>query len=160
PSPLTPASATINTTRRQRWTDLIGDDWWAREISGWDLVAINAELFGSGLPAEEAQWAWLDGQLDNEHPTVGTVFISHKPIAAGQEEVRTAPPYRFVPSPARARITELLNARRLRIVLSGHVHQYRRLQIEGTTHAWAPTTWAVLPDTAQSVLGLKRCGIL
>ncbi len=46
------------------------------------------------------------------------------------------------------------------LVLSGHVHQYRRLQIGSTTHVWAPTTWAVLPEDTQPTFGVKRCGVL
>ncbi len=44
--------------------------------------------------------------------------------------------------------------------MSGHVHQYRLLRLDGTDHLWIPTTWAVLPDHAQPVLGAKRCGIV
>jgi 3',5'-cyclic AMP phosphodiesterase CpdA len=160
PSRVTPAGATVSSARRQRWTEVIGDDWWARHMSGWSIVGVNAQLFESGLPAEEAQWAWLDAQLGNEQAPPRTVLIIHKPIDASQEELRTAPPSRFVPPRAGGRITRLLNAHASPIVLSGHVHQYRRLQIQGTAHAWAPTTWAVLPDTVQPRLGVKRCGVL
>ena len=44
-------------------------------------------------------------------------------------------------------------------MISGHVHQYRQLSLGATAHLWAPTTWAVLPDDVQPVLGAKRCGI-
>ena len=44
--------------------------------------------------------------------------------------------------------------------ISGHVHQYRLLRLDGADHLWAPTTWAVLPDEAQPVFGVKRCGIV
>ena len=45
-------------------------------------------------------------------------------------------------------------------MISGHVHQYRLLRLDGTDHLWVPTTWAVLPDQVQPVLGAKRCGIV
>ncbi len=44
--------------------------------------------------------------------------------------------------------------------MSGHVHQYRLLRLDGTDHLWVPTTWAVLPGQVQPVLGAKRCGIV
>jgi hypothetical protein len=44
--------------------------------------------------------------------------------------------------------------------LSGHVHQYRVLDVDGRTHAWAPTTWAVLSESLQPSVGIKRCGVL
>ena len=40
------------------------------------------------------------------------------------------------------------------------MHQHRALQLRGTDHLWAPTTWAVLPDDVTPVLGTKRCGLL
>ena len=45
-------------------------------------------------------------------------------------------------------------------MLSGHVHQSRDLRVDGVTHLWAPTTWAVLPDSMQATIGSKRCGLL
>lgn len=44
--------------------------------------------------------------------------------------------------------------------MSGHVHQYRMLRLDGTDHLWAPTTWAVLPDQVQPTMGAKRCGVV
>ena len=44
--------------------------------------------------------------------------------------------------------------------MSGHVHQYRLLRLDGTDHLWTPSTWAVLPDQVQPILGMKRCGIV
>ncbi len=46
------------------------------------------------------------------------------------------------------------------LVLSGHVHQFRVLDLGARRHVWAPTTWAVLPDEMQASLGTKRCGIV
>jgi 3',5'-cyclic AMP phosphodiesterase CpdA len=46
------------------------------------------------------------------------------------------------------------------LVISGHVHQYRMLTLGRTDHLWVPTAWAVIPDHAQPVLGVKRCGIV
>ena len=46
------------------------------------------------------------------------------------------------------------------LLLAINAQQYRRLREGGTDHLWAPTTWAVLPDDVQPVLGAKRCGIV
>jgi hypothetical protein len=45
-------------------------------------------------------------------------------------------------------------------VLSGHVHQYRYIRLDGIAHLWVPTTWTVLPDEIQPVQGAKRCGLV
>jgi len=65
-----------------------------------------------------------------------------------------------VPEDARRRLKELFASRPLALVVSGHVHQLRLLDLGGMRHVWAPTTWAVLPDGAQPTLGSKRCGIV
>ena len=46
------------------------------------------------------------------------------------------------------------------VALSGHVHQFRVLDLDATRHVWAPTTWAVLTEQRQPTLGQKRCGLL
>jgi hypothetical protein len=86
--------------------------------------------------------------------------VTHKPWDAPADEIAAAPPYRFVPSEGRARFDELVGSLRPALVVSGHVHQYRELDLAATRHVWAPTTWAVLPDAVQPTLGIKRCGLL
>jgi hypothetical protein len=86
--------------------------------------------------------------------------VIHKPLVAGGEELAAAPAYRFVPEPARSRMTELLGTVRCPLVLSGHVHQYRTHDQGGRRHLWAPTTWAVLPEPLRETIGLKRCGVV
>jgi hypothetical protein len=46
------------------------------------------------------------------------------------------------------------------LVVSGHVHQFRTWSEDRRRYAWAPTTWAVLPELTQATVGLKRCGVL
>ena len=65
-----------------------------------------------------------------------------------------------VPAPARDRLGKRVRERGVGAVLSGHVHQSRVLRVDGVTHLWAPTTWAVLPDSVQATIGSKRCGLL
>jgi hypothetical protein len=44
--------------------------------------------------------------------------------------------------------------------MSGHVHQYRPLRLDGTDHLRGPATRAVLPGHVQPAPGAKRCGIV
>lgn len=151
---------TIDEPRRQRWLDIIGPDWWSLTLDGWRLVALNAQLPGSGLDAEADQWRWLEDQLSGMGPDERVALISHKPVAAREAELVCAPPYRFWPAPARDRLTRLLAGRSPALVLSGHVHQRRQLRIDQTDHLWVPTTWATLPDRVQQAFGSKRGGIV
>jgi hypothetical protein len=122
------------------------------------LVGVNAQLFGSGSEDEAVQWKFLEAELSG--PRVPTVLVVHKPVTASRHELAGAPPYRFVPSPARERVITLGHEAGVEVLVSGHVHQSRRLHAAGMTHMWAPTTWAVLPDWLQPRIGAKRCGIL
>ena len=81
----------------------MGAHWWVTDVGDWLMVGVNAQLFGSELPVEDEQWAWLEGssrrQAARERPLA---LVSHKPLHASDEELATAPPVRFVPAPARA----------------------------------------------------------
>ena len=160
PGPGLPADYAVTTERRQRWLDIIGPDYWSLALNGWTLVAINAQLFGSGLPAEAAQWAWLRKELGEHRHGAFTALVSHKPVDAAAEEIAAAPHQRFIPPRARDQLSGLLGGRPADLVMSGHVHQQRLLRRDGTEHLWAPTAWAVIPDGAQRPVGTKRCGIV
>jgi 3',5'-cyclic AMP phosphodiesterase CpdA len=150
----------VDQGRLDRWREAIGPDYWAVEIAEWTALGIDAQLFGSGLAAEREQWAWLEDCLASQPPGRPVVLVSHKPLTTSDEELAASPSYRFVPRPARQRITALSDTVHCPLVVSGHVHQYRILDGGGRRHAWAPTTWAVLPEWAQGTVGVKRCGAL
>ena len=135
PWPGAPAGIAVDAGRHQRWLDILGDDHWSVRAGGWVLLAINAQLLGSGLAAEAAQWSWLDEQAGRHRGRQPVALITHKPVTATGTELAAAPPYRFWPPQARDRLARLF----------------------GPT---PPATWAVLPDQAQPVLGAKRCGIV
>lgn len=150
----------VSLDRLGRWTRAIGADRWAHDIDSWTLIALNAQLFGSGLEIEATQWTWLEQQLNERPVDRRVVVLIHKPIAAPAAELAAAPPYAFVPSDARVHLESLFADRSVALVVSGHRHQYRSLRIDDRHHVWAPTTWAVLPEEVQPTFGAKRCGAL
>jgi 3',5'-cyclic AMP phosphodiesterase CpdA len=150
----------VTIERLARWLELVGPDHWSLELGGWQLVGIDAQLFGSGLSTEAEQWEWIGAELEGVPSDRPHILVTHKPLAAEPAELAAAPPYRFIPSPARERVSDLLPRASTRLVVSGHVHQYRCLVLDELIHLWAPTTWAVLPDSSQTVLGTKRCGVI
>jgi 3',5'-cyclic-AMP phosphodiesterase len=160
PLPGRPEDMQVTEARRQRWLDVVGADYWSLTIADWTLLAVNSQLAGSGLAAEAWQWSWLEGQLRAADPSQRLAVLAHKPFAASDVEVDTAPPYRFWPAASRDRLRHLFADRPPALFISGHVHQSRELRLDGTDHIWVPTTWAVLPDHAQPVLGAKRSGVL
>ena len=151
----------VTADRVGRWRDLFGPDRWTVDLGRWRLIGVNAQLFGSGLPAEAEQWDFIENELGRlPGAQRRLLLVSHKPLAASGAELEVAPPYRFVPSPARDRLWKAAQAAGVHAVLSGHVHQARVLEVDGITQLWAPTTWAVLPETMQRTVGTKRCGVM
>jgi 3',5'-cyclic AMP phosphodiesterase CpdA len=74
--------STINSARHQRWLETIGPDRWALDRGGWTLIALNAQVFGSGLDADTAQWTWLSDRLDAIPVGHPMVLVMHKPVPA------------------------------------------------------------------------------
>jgi predicted phosphodiesterase len=160
PWPGAQPGSTVDTGRRQRWLESVGPDQWSLTADGWMLLGMNAQLLGSGLEAETTQWSWLEDTLSQHRDDQRIALITHKPVTAADAEIAAAPVYRFWPESAWRRLRGMLAGWSPVLVISGHVHQFRMLGIDGADHLWVPTTWAVLPDRAQPVLGLKRCGIV
>ena len=160
PLPGEASGLAIDDARRHRWLDAVGPDHWSLTLPGWTLLALNAQLAGSGLAAEASQWTWLEDQVRRAGDDQRVALISHKPLAAPEPELAAAPPYRFWPAVARDRLAGLFARRPPALAISGHVHQSRVLRHDGTEHLWVPTTWAMLPDSAQRAVGSKRAGIV
>lgn len=143
--------------RRQPWLDAFGDDHWMVPLGSWAVVGLDSQLLGSGLAAEEDQWAWLAGAAGGLPPDTQVAVVTHKPVHAPTGE-RQAKPNRFVPADTLQRLEESLAGRPLRLVLTGHVHQARELADGPTRHVWVPSAWAFLPEAIQATVGEKRCG--
>jgi 3',5'-cyclic AMP phosphodiesterase CpdA len=160
PQPGTDAASAVDAARHQRWLEIVGADRWSVAMGGWVVLALNAQLLGSGLAAEAAQWSWLEEQVSRHRGRQPVALLTHKPVTTTRTELAAAPSYRFWPSSARDRLARLSGGTPPALVVSGHVHQYRLLRLAGTDHLWVPTTWAVLPGHVQPVFGAKRCGIV
>src|SRR5258706_2647655 len=108
PWPGAPDRSAADADRRQRWLDIIGADHWSLTTEGWTLLAINAQLLGSGLEAEAAQWSWLEEQVSELSETQQIALVTHKPVTSTDAEMASSPPYRFLPAPGRDRLADLL----------------------------------------------------
>ena len=155
----TPQGGVIDEPRLERWLDAIGPDHFHAEVGGVHLIGVDALLVGSGLEAEAEQWSWLEATLGAIGADAPVVLCSHKPVAGPPEELRPGSP-RYLAEAGRRRLEELMDRYTVPLVVSGHVHQHRRLELGGRSHAWAPTAWAVMSDAIQPTLGVKRCGVL
>ena len=150
----------VDDARHADWCDVIGNDFWSIAPDGWHLVALDAQLFGTDLGIAADQWSWLESTLSAVAPDERVALLTHKPITAAPEELERSPGQRFVRQFAPERFDAIMLDPRVALVLSGHVHQYRVFDLAGVRHAWAPTTWAVLPERFQQTVGAKRCGVM
>ncbi len=157
-----PPRQPITDARRARWRRHFGEEWWTQEVGGWTLVGINAQLMGSGLPAEEEQWQWLAGALAAADPRpVG--LITHRPLfneGPLQEPTEQGAEGRYLAPEPRRRLLGLIAGSTVRLVASGHAHQFRHTAHDGVDYVWAPSTAFVLPEALQPTLGARDVGFV
>lgn len=145
----------VDAARRQRYAAVFGDASWSVSLGGWRLVGVDVQTLSSDLDAAGELWGWLAGELLHDAPTA--LFI-HRPIRPwGPDEFDD--PGRYVTEPTRSRLVTLAERGDVRLVASGHVHQWRHIT-ESTAHVWAPSTWAVLPARIQPSIGTKVVGLV
>jgi 3',5'-cyclic AMP phosphodiesterase CpdA len=140
--------------RRARWAEVFGTDRWSHRIGGWRLVGVDVQTLADHRPESAELADWLVSELSAPGPTA--LFL-HRPLWPWGEA--DDEPRRYVGEPLRARLAGLL-ARGVRLVGSGHVHQFLTHDDDGVHHVWAPSTWALLPDHIQPVIGDKRTGLV
>lgn len=133
------------------------DHWWLRG-SGWHLVGLNAQLFGTGSAEEALQWRWLDAAASDFAPGERCALFLHRPLVrpSSGDRVRVG---RYVCEAAAERLLGGPLAPSLRLVVSGHTHQYLDFSERGVRHLWIPSSGFVLPDTMQPRIGEKLVGI-
>lgn len=148
----------IDSARLRRYRDRFGADRWSLATPHWLLLGINAQLLGTGMDEEHAQFAWIEGQLRSRaERQIGLML--HKPLlplAPGEADEGE----RYVAPAARRRLLDLLRPRALRFIVSGHTHQSRRQRLDGIEHVWVPSTSFCIPDAIQPCLGEKIVGLM
>jgi 3',5'-cyclic AMP phosphodiesterase CpdA len=140
------------------YIDLFGPDHWAHRVGTWLLLGVNAQLMGSGAPQEQAQWRWIEEQAELAGPQVQTALFLHRPVLRPTSS-ETSRKGRYVTSAACERLLGGPLRRSLRVVVSGHTHQYLDVVEGGVRHVWMPSSGFILPDHMQPRVGEKLVGI-
>ena len=144
----------VSDARRRRYAAIFGDLSWSFHLGGIKFVGIDVQTLLSDLPAGAELWEWLGGELDTSEPVA--LFV-HRPLLPWHP-AELDDPNRYVTEPGRGRLADLLHNVDLRLVASGHVHQWRAVEHGQTGHVWAPSTWATLPEHIQPTIGTKVVG--
>jgi 3',5'-cyclic AMP phosphodiesterase CpdA len=139
-----------------RYRQNFGPDHWKREIFGWTLLGLNAQVFGGDDEEEKTQFEWLEAALSRCEGPLGLML--HKPLFKNNmaEAIRHR---RYIDFKARQKLSALLTGKDLRFVVSGHAHQSRCHYADGVEHFWAPSTAFIIPDTLQERIGDKTLGV-
>jgi 3',5'-cyclic AMP phosphodiesterase CpdA len=121
---------------RTTWTA----DRFCIELGRWRLIGLNVLVMASPLHDYEAeQDAWLARQLTGAE---NIALFVHKPIVMrGEDE-----PGLSIEPPARERLLDRIAAAPVRLVASGHLHQYRTFDVDTRLIVWAPSTVFVNTD--------------
>lgn len=129
------AKQLVDAARLARWHSHLGADHFAVDAGAWRLVGLNAQLFGSDLPQEAAQFAWLAAEL--AATTRPVALILHKPLFMGSPDETALTAASMNPAP-RARLLALLHQGEVRLVISGHLHSHRDFMHDGIRYLWIP----------------------
>lgn len=128
----------VDEARLMRWDRAFGADRFARDAGAWRLLGMNAQLWGSGLPREAEQEAWLAAELDAAAGRPVAVVL-HKPLFLEHADEAEPTIATLNPEP-RARLLRRLAAAQVRLVISGHLHATRDAVAGGLRHVWLPAT--------------------
>jgi|SRR5215469_3034323 len=157
PAPDVPAKHPLDRELLERYRRSFGPDFWTANADGWLIIGLNAQLFGSGSAEEADQWRWLE-QCINAAGRRPVILMQHKPLFQNTRD-DARPHIRYVPMEPRRRLLAMLASLNLRIVFSGHTHQYLDRTFDGVRHIWIPSTSFFIPDNAQERVGEKVTGL-
>jgi 3',5'-cyclic AMP phosphodiesterase CpdA len=154
----------VSAQRLARFHRHYGEDRWVFAAAGWRFVGINAQLFGSGgLAAEAEQWDWLEHTL---HGSAGgpIALFTHKPLFLdhpGEPDsddvmVRQS----CLDAASRKRLLALAHAGGVRLISSGHKHQTRTFSLDGIYHFWGPSTACVNGAPTALHWGTREVGFI
>ena len=153
---MAPTTEPVDARRRARYTDVFGEARWHVPLGGWRLVGVDAQTLCSELAAAADEWSWLEAQLAPGDPVA--LFL-HRPLRPFRSDTADDP-HRYISGRHRRRLSALLTGAGVRLVATGHVHQWWAGDLDGARHVWGPSTWAALPDAIQPEIGAKAVGIV
>jgi 3',5'-cyclic AMP phosphodiesterase CpdA len=140
------------------YRDHFGPDQWVVRAGHWKLLGINAQLLGTDSAQEEALWVWIEEQVRASADTEHTALFLHRPMLRPRSsELRRKG--RYVSRAATERLLHGPLRPTLRLVVSGHAHQYLDTTVDAVRHLWMPSSAFILPDDMQVRIGEKLVGI-
>ncbi len=149
----------VSEGRCKTYRRYFGEDYWAIDQGAWRLIGLNALVLGSGLEAERRQMQWLESALADAGKQAIAIFL-HKPLYLRTPAEKKLTQASLMPKP-RARLLRLVQRHKVRLVASGHLHEYKLRRHETARLVWAPATAYVVNDPKRHGYGGRaRVGFL
>lgn len=142
------AGLVVTPGRLAAFEEAFGPDHWLELRGDWAIVGVNSEIMGSGLPAEDAQWAWLR-TLPAQIGARPTLLFSHKPVWNPYPQVTEH--NIAIPAESRRELLEALRGVRIAALGSGHLHHYA---VSTEQHEGAELLTVSAPATSFTHAGL------
>ncbi len=149
----------VSPERVAAFVDAWGMDRFVYDTEGWRLIGINGLLMGSDLEdMEDEHDAWFVEQLDEAGDREIAVF-THKPPFI--ERVDETVGMMAMPARGRDRLLDLVDEHDVRVVASGHLHDFRARQQGEVSYIWCPTTAFIPPsDLVDPYGGVRQIGFV
>src|SRR5205085_677338 len=96
----------VTAERVAQYEAAFGPSFFADTLFGIQVLGINSSLFGSGLPREQEQWAFLEETLSRAQPWP-SLLLTHYPLALERPDEPGDPYWNIEPEPRR-RLSALL----------------------------------------------------
>ncbi len=148
----------VSAARLQRYRRIIGPDFWSVDIPGWRLLGLNALTLGSQDIGDELQQDAIRAAAETLNGRALAIFL-HKPLV-DENFAESLSSNRFMTTGPRQMLLGCLTGVQPKLVLCGHVHQYRDTPVGGARHIWAPATSFMISDPWQPGYGTKAVGYL
>lgn len=140
-----PAAESITGNLVALFEEAHGGCHWLRDIEDWRFIGVNAMVLGSSLTQEEtAEWDFLQTALGGAAGRELALFV-HKPVFV-LDPGEAQPGTDTMPLAASSRLWRLMLDYNVRLVASGHRHEYRALQRDGISLVWAPAASTTAPS--------------
>lgn len=121
-----------------------------QQVGAWTILGLNAMLFGTGWDEENAQWDWLASTLAAASSRPVALFM-HKPPFLYQWD-DDGDDAMAIPRAARHRLGRFLDGSGVRLVATGHRHEYRSYAAAGRPAVvWAPPVGFVIANRTPPV---------
>lgn len=162
----------VTSEQLQRFSRFLGEFPWSFVHKNVRFSGFYSALAGSGLPEEELMWKWLD-DLKNLPRVQHHIMVTHYALFIDDLDESNADItdretytkwYFGIDNPYRTRIFDAYKAANVNIVLSGHIHCSRQVQIaDGIRFYKSPATafsqWDDRWDDGDPTLGFFHCHV-